>query len=95
MSTPAPPANRDLPRIIFGTLLILLLGVGSLWILKPFLLALIWATMIVAATWPMLAVVERRLGGRRMLAQLGSFTKRRHLVAKPRLALLHRPPRQR
>lgn len=68
MSTPAPPANRDLPRIVFGTLLILLLGVGSLWILKPFLLALIWATMIVAATWPMLAVVERKLGGRRMLA---------------------------
>ncbi|MFO1282899.1 MAG: AI-2E family transporter YdiK [Burkholderiales bacterium] len=68
MTQPAPPGARDLPRIVFGTLLILALGVGSFWILRPFLPALIWATMIVAATWPLLVRLERRLRHRRGLA---------------------------
>ena len=47
----------------------LLIG-GSLWILKPFLPALIWATMIVVATWPLMTRVQHALGGRRSLAAL-------------------------
>ena len=49
-----PPASRDLVRIVLGVLLILLLIGAALWILGPFLPALIWATMIVVATWPLL-----------------------------------------
>jgi predicted PurR-regulated permease PerM len=38
---------------------------GTAWILRPFLLALVWATMIAVSTWPILLGVQRRLGGRR------------------------------
>jgi predicted PurR-regulated permease PerM len=63
-----PPGSRDLVRIVLGVLLIVLLIGGALWILSPFLPALIWATMIVVATWPMLLRLQRALGGRRSLA---------------------------
>jgi predicted PurR-regulated permease PerM len=61
-------ASRDLTH---STLLLLFIGLligGSFWILKPFLLALIWAIMIVVATWPLLLGVQSRLGGHRWLA---------------------------
>jgi predicted PurR-regulated permease PerM len=58
----------DLTRTILAILCIFLLIAGTLWVLRPFLAALIWATMIVVATWPMLKSLERRLGGRRALA---------------------------
>jgi len=41
---------------------------ASFWILRPFLIALIWATMIVVATWPLVLSLQSRLGGRRKLA---------------------------
>ena len=63
-----PPGSRDLVRIVLGVLLIVLLIGGALWILRPFLPALIWATMIVVATWPLLLRLQRALGGRRSLA---------------------------
>jgi len=63
-----PPGSRDLVRIVLGVLLILVLISGALSILKPFLPALIWATMIVVATWPLLLRLQRALGGRRSLA---------------------------
>ena len=63
-----PPGSRDLVRIVLGVLLIVLLIGGALWILSPFLPALIWATMIVVATWPLLLRLQRALGGRRSLA---------------------------
>ena len=63
-----PPGSRDLVRIVLGVLLILLLIGGALSILRPFLPALIWATMIVVATWPLLLQLQRALGGRRSLA---------------------------
>ena len=37
-------------------------------ILRPFLIAIIWATMVVVATWPLLLSMQRWLGGRRTLA---------------------------
>jgi predicted PurR-regulated permease PerM len=37
-------------------------------ILRPFLAALIWAAMIVVATWPLLLAAQARLWGRRWLA---------------------------
>jgi predicted PurR-regulated permease PerM len=63
-----PSASRDLVRIVLGVLLILVLISGALAILSPFLPALIWATMIVVATWPLLLQLRRALGGRRSLA---------------------------
>lgn len=63
-----PPGSRDLPRIVIGVLLMAVLIGGTLWILKPFLPALVWATMIVVATWPLLLRLQRALGGRRKLA---------------------------
>ena len=59
---------RDLVRIVLGVLLIMLLIGGALLILGPFLPALIWATMIVVATWPLMLRLQRALGGRRSLA---------------------------
>jgi predicted PurR-regulated permease PerM len=60
--------TRDLART---TLVVLAIGgliLASLWILKPFLPALIWATMIVVATWPLLLGLQKRLWRQRWLA---------------------------
>jgi predicted PurR-regulated permease PerM len=40
----------------------------SLWIVRPFLAAGVWAAMIAIATWPLLIRVQGLLGGRRSLA---------------------------
>lgn len=61
-------APRDLPRTTFAILFLGGLIAASLWIVKPFLPALIWAAMIVIATWPVLRALQRRLWGRRWLA---------------------------
>jgi predicted PurR-regulated permease PerM len=68
LSMNLPSASRDLMRVVLNVLLILLLIGGALSILRPFLPALIWATMIVVATWPLLLRLQRALGGRRNLA---------------------------
>ncbi len=61
---------NDSPQkdLIRGTLIIVLIGAllaASFWILRPFLPALIWASMIVIATWPLLLIVQKRVRGRR------------------------------
>lgn len=60
--------KSDLTRTTLAIICILLLLVASLWVLRPFLAASIWATMIVVSTWPMLKSLERKFGGRRGLA---------------------------
>ena len=62
------PASADLTRIFLFILILAALISGSLWTLLPFLGALLWATTIVIATWPLLLRVERLVGGRRSLA---------------------------
>ena len=57
--------QRDLTRTTLAILSILLLIAVSLWVLRPFLAATVWATMLVVATWPLLRGLERRFGGRR------------------------------
>ena len=57
--------------IVRTTIAVLLIGamIGvSLWILRPFLPALIWATMTVIATWPLMLSVEKKFWHRRGLA---------------------------
>ncbi len=58
----------DLTRITLVILIIVLLIVTSLWTMLPFLGALIWATTIVVATWPLLLRVQKAAGGRRSIA---------------------------
>ena len=55
----------DLPRITLGVLTLVAMIAACVWILMPFVAAVIWAAMIVIATWPIMASVQRRLGGRR------------------------------
>jgi predicted PurR-regulated permease PerM len=65
MTTEAP---RDIPRVVFAVAFILALVALSLRILAPFLPAIVWATTIVVATWPVLLRVQARLWNRRALA---------------------------
>lgn len=60
--------QRDITRIFFAVLFLGALIGASLWILKPFLGAAIWAVTIVTATWPLMISVQTRLWGRRWLA---------------------------
>ena len=60
-------ADRS-PDVARTTLQLLALGIliaGSFWVLRPFLVALTWATMIVVATWPLFLRVQTGLGGSR------------------------------
>jgi predicted PurR-regulated permease PerM len=58
-------ASQDLTRTVFQVLFIGALVAGSFWILRPFLLASLWATAIVVATWPLMLRAQAWLGGRR------------------------------
>ncbi|MCK4508075.1 MAG: AI-2E family transporter, partial [Desulfuromonadales bacterium] len=60
----------DTPKkeLVRNTLVIVLIGallVACFWITSPFLPALIWASMIVIATWPLLVIVQEKVRGRR------------------------------
>ena len=65
---PTPSHTQDITRTVFAVLFIGGLIAGSLWILRPFLPAVIWATMIVVASWPVLLRIQKWLWGRRGLA---------------------------
>lgn len=58
----------ELTRTLLGAIFLGGLIVASLWILRPFIAAAIWATMIVVATWPVLLWLQARLWRRRWLA---------------------------
>jgi hypothetical protein len=60
--------QRDITRIFLAVLFIGVLIGTSIWILRPFLGAAIWAVTIVTATWPLMIYFQRRLWGRRSLA---------------------------
>ncbi len=66
---PAPEtrlSGRQLVSLLF-TLLIL---VGAFAVLKPFLLAIIWAAIIAIASWPLYLAIEQHCGGRRPIASV-------------------------
>jgi predicted PurR-regulated permease PerM len=62
--------RSDLAKTTFSVLSIALLIASSLWILRPFLGATIWAAMVVVASWPALLWFEQKLWRRRSLAVL-------------------------
>jgi hypothetical protein len=55
----------EMARPTLAVLFLCVLIAASLWILRPFLPALIWATMVVVATWPLMLRAQRRFGNRR------------------------------
>lgn len=56
-----PMARGELTRTVLSVLLIALLIGASFWILLPFLLASIWAAMIVVSTWPLMLQVQAKV----------------------------------
>jgi predicted PurR-regulated permease PerM len=58
----------DLTRVLLSVVAIGGLIAASFWVLRPFLPAVVWATMVVVATWPALRMVQARLWGKRALA---------------------------
>ena len=60
--------SADLARTTLQLLALGVLIASSFWILRPFLVALTWASMIAVATWPLLLHAQAWLGGRRSLA---------------------------
>ena len=60
--------QHDLTRTTLAVLFIGILIAASFWIMRPFLSALIWATMVVVATWPVMLGIQARLWGKRSLA---------------------------
>jgi predicted PurR-regulated permease PerM len=72
---PAPDAAQrlsanapELTRTVLAIIALVAMIAGSLWVMRPFIPALIWASTIVIATWPLMTVVQRLLWGRRSLA---------------------------
>ncbi|MBB3257693.1 putative PurR-regulated permease PerM [Paraburkholderia bannensis] len=65
-----PQELPDIARALFVIAILCALTVGSLYVMRPFIPGLIWATMIVVATWPAMLAVERRCGKRRGIATL-------------------------
>jgi predicted PurR-regulated permease PerM len=64
------PGIHELPRTVLAVLFIAVAIAASLWILQPFLPALVWSTLIVVSTWPLLLAGQKRLWGKRGLAVL-------------------------
>ena len=64
------PTDRqtDLVRITFQMLALGALIAASFWIIRPFVIAALWATTVAVATWPILLQTQSWLGGRRSLA---------------------------
>src|SRR5574342_1003879 len=60
--------ERDITRNVLAVLFIVALIGSSLWILRPFLGAIVWAATIVVATWPLMISTETWLWGKRALA---------------------------
>ena len=60
--------SNDITLTTLSVLSIGMLIVAAFWIVRPFLLPLLWASMIVSATWPILLRLEAWLRGKRSLA---------------------------
>ena len=62
--------HHDLTRNTLAVFCIVGLLALSLWVLRPFLAATVWSTMLVVATWPWLILLQKTFGGRRAPAVL-------------------------
>ena len=66
--TTKDPITSDITRTILAVLFIAILITVSLWILRPFLTSIVWAMIIVVATWPILLKLQAVFWGRRGFA---------------------------
>ena len=62
------PESRDITSTTLKVLFIGLLIAAGFWTIRPFLTALVWAVIIVVATWPAMLKVQAFLRGKRWLA---------------------------
>ena len=62
--------SSDLTRTTLAVLFIGILIAACFWVMRPFLSSLLWAAMIVIATWPFFLKLQTRLRGKRWLAIL-------------------------
>ena len=76
-------SRGDLTRTLLGILFLGGLIVASFWILQPFLVPALWATMIVVTTWPVMLWLQSRLWRRRSLAVLAMMLLLLLLVVAP------------
>jgi predicted PurR-regulated permease PerM len=60
--------QRDITRGVLAVIFIVTLIGSSIWILRPFLGAIVWAATIVVATWPLMTAAQAWLWGKRALA---------------------------
>jgi predicted PurR-regulated permease PerM len=60
--------SNDITRITLQVLFIGILIAASFWVLRPFVTAIVWALIIVVATWPVMLGLQARLFGRRGFA---------------------------
>jgi predicted PurR-regulated permease PerM len=58
----------DVTHTTLSVLFLAVLVVATFWVLRPFLTAILWATIVSVAMWPVLLRFEALLGGRRKLA---------------------------
>ncbi|ATP45957.1 AI-2E family transporter [Pseudomonas kermanshahensis] len=58
-------ANND--RLLIQIVLLTLLG-AALWVMAPFISALLWGAILAFASWPLMRLLTRALGGRETLA---------------------------
>jgi predicted PurR-regulated permease PerM len=63
---PMPPSRRL--EQLAGVFVLLLIGIGCFVVLRPFITALLWATILSISTWPAFRRLERLLHGRTTLA---------------------------
>jgi predicted PurR-regulated permease PerM len=61
-------SQPDTARGVLAVLFIVALIGSSMWILRPFLAAIVWAATIVVATWPLMTTLQVWLWGKRALA---------------------------
>jgi predicted PurR-regulated permease PerM len=67
LTDPTMPDNQRSDRIL-ALFALALLGGGCLWVLWPFLSAVLWAAILASVTWPGFIWLDRAVGGRRTLA---------------------------
>jgi predicted PurR-regulated permease PerM len=60
--------ERDITRNVLAVLFILALIGSSIWILRPFLGAIVWATTVVVATWPLMIALQKWFWNKRAVA---------------------------
>lgn len=88
VSSSTQPRN-DVARLMLAVIVLGALILGSLWVLAPFLAALIWAATVVIATWPLMKRLEGAFGGRRAPAVAVMTTAMLAILVVPLIVGIH------